>query len=133
MVDENRVILMTRLASYESHEGKKYLGVGKYFRGDYISLQLLKSFICGTLAFCIVAGLAVLYDVEKFMKNFYQTVDMIELVKKVGIIYLIVIGAYMLITYVIATYQYNRSRQSLKTYYGNLKKLSKYYDQKKEI
>lgn len=133
MVDENRVILMTRLASYESHEGRKYLSVGKYFRGDYISLQLLKSFICGTLAFCIVAGLAVLYDVEKFMKNFYQTMDMIELVKKVGIIYLIVIGSYMLITYVIATYQYNRSRQSLKTYYGNLKKLSKYYDRKKEI
>lgn len=133
MVDKNRVILMTRLASYEAHEGRKYLSIGKYFRSDYISLQLLKSFICGTLAFCIVAGLAVLYDMEKFMKNFYQTVDMIELVKKVGIIYLIAVGAYMLITYVVASYQYNRSRQSLKTYYGNLKKLSKYYDSKKEI
>lgn len=133
MVDENRVILMTRLASYETHEGRKYLSIGKYFRSDYISLQLLKSFICGTLAFCLVAGLAVLYDMEKFMKNFYQTVDMIELVKKVGIVYLIAMGVYMLITYVVASYHYNRSRQSLKTYYGNLRKLSKYYDSKKEI
>lgn len=133
MVNENRVILMTKLASYEAHEGKKYLAVGRYFRSDYISLQLLKSFISGTLAFCIMAGMAVLYDLEGFMKNFYQTADMIELVKDIGIIYLIMIGIYMLIAYVVAAYHYNRSRQSLKTYYGNLKKLSKYYDQKGNI
>ena len=133
MVNENRVILMTKLASYEANEGKKYLAVGRYFRSDYISLQLLKSFICGTLAFCIVAGMAVLYDLEGFMKNFYQTADMIELVKDIGILYLVMIGVYMLISYVVAAYQYNRSRQSLKTYYGNLKKLSKYYDQKGNI
>lgn len=133
MVNENRVILMTKLASYEAYEGKKYLTVGRYFRSDYISLQLLKSFICGTLAFCIMAGMAVLYDLEGFMKNFYQTADMIELVKDIGILYLIMIGVYMLISYVVAAYQYNRSRQSLKTYYGNLKKLSKYYDQKGNI
>jgi len=30
----------------------------------------------------------------------------------------------------VAAYQYNRSRQSLKTYYGNLKKLAKSYEQK---
>lgn len=133
MVNENRVILMTKLASYEAREGKKYLAVGRYFRSDYISLQLLKSFISGTLAFCIMAGMAVLYDLEGFMKNFYQTADLIELVKDIGIIYLIMIGMYMLIVYVVAAYHYNRSRQSLKTYYGNLKKLSKYYDQKGNI
>lgn len=133
MVNENRVILMTKLASYEAHEGKKYLTVSRYFRSDYISLQLLKSFICGTFAFCIMAGMAVLYDLEGFMKNFYQTADMIELVKEVGSVYLIMIGVYMLISYIVAAYQYNRSRQSLKTYYGNLKKLAKYYDQKGKI
>ena len=130
MVNENRVILMTKLASYEAHEGKKYLAVGRYFRSDYISLQLLKSFISGTLAFCIVAGMAVLYDMEGFMKNFYQTEDMIELVKDIGVVYLVAMGVYLLISYVVAAYQYNRSRQSLKTYYGNLKKLAKSYEQK---
>lgn len=119
---------MTRLASYEEHEGKKFLATGRYFRSDYISLQLLKALLSGTLAFCIVIGMAVLYDLEAFMKNFYQTSDMIEMLKEVGIIYLIVIGIYLLVTYIVAAYQYHRSRQSLKVYYGNLKKLSKYYD-----
>ena len=127
MVNENKVILMTKLASYEAHEGKKYLAIGRYFRGDYISLQLLKSLISGTLAFLVAVGMSVLYDMEAFMKNFYQTSDMIQLIKEMGIKYLILMGIYMLISYVVAAYQYNRSRQSLKTYYGNLKKLSKNY------
>lgn len=127
MVNENKVILMTKLASYEAHEGKKYLAIGRYFRSDYISLQLLKSLISGTLAFLVAVGMSVLYDMEAFMKNFYQTSDMIQLIKEMGIKYLILMGIYMLISYVVAAYQYNRSRQSLKTYYGNLKKLSKYY------
>ena len=127
MVNENKVILKTKLASYEAHEGKKYLAIGRYFRGDYISLQLLKSLISGTLAFLVAVGMSVLYDMEAFMKNFYQTSDMIQLIKEMGIKYLILMGIYMLISYVVAAYQYNRSRQSLKTYYGNLKKLSKYY------
>ena len=127
MVNENKVILMTKIASYEAHEGKKYLAIGRYFRGDYISLQLLKSLISGTLAFLVAVGMSVLYDMEAFMKNFYQTSDMIQLIKEMGIKYLILMGIYMLISYVVAAYQYNRSRQSLKTYYGNLKKLSKYY------
>jgi len=128
MINEEKVILMTKLASYETNEGKKYLATGRYFRSDYVSLQLLKAWISGTLAFCILAGLAVLYDLEAFMKHFYQTADMIEFIKDIGIVYLITVGIYMLIAYVVAAYQYNRSRQSLKTYYGNLKKLSKLYE-----
>lgn len=128
MINEEKVILMTKLASYEANEGKKYLAIGRYFRSDYISLQLLKALISGTLAFCVLVGMFVLYDIEAFMKNFYQTADMINLIKELGIVYLIAIGIYMLITYVVAAYRYNRSRQSLKTYYGNLKKLSKLYE-----
>ena len=128
MINEDKVILMTKLASYEANEGKKYLAIGRYFRSDYISLQLLKALISGTLAFAILAGLSVLYDLEAFMKNFYQTADVIKLIKDMGIVYLITVGIYMLIAYVHAAYQYNRSRQSLKTYYGNLKKLSKTYE-----
>lgn len=128
MVNQEKVILMTKLASYEAGEGKKYLAIGRYFRSDYISLQLLKALLSGTLAFGILAGLSVLYDIEAFMKNFYQTADVIEFIKDMGIVYLIFVGVYMLIAYVIAVYRYNRSRQSLKTYYGNLKKLLKLYE-----
>lgn len=130
MINEEKVILMTKMASYETHEGKTHLAIGRYFRSDYISLQLLMSLICGTLTFCIIVGMAILYDLDTFMMNFYNTTDTIQLVKDIGIVYLVAMGIYLLITYIVATYRYHRSRQSLKTYYGNLKKISKYYNQK---
>ena len=41
MLNEKRVILMTRMASYEAGEGKKNIEVGNYFRADYLAIQLL--------------------------------------------------------------------------------------------
>lgn len=119
---------MTRMASYEANEGKKHLAIGKYFRSDYISIQLLKSLLSGTVVFAIITGMAVVYDLDSFMKNFYHTDDMIQMIKDIGSKYVLAIGVYLLLTYIIATYRYYRARKNLKTYYGNLKKLSKYYD-----
>ena len=34
MLNEERVILMTKLAAYEQNEGRKMVAVGKYFRSD---------------------------------------------------------------------------------------------------
>lgn len=51
MINEEKVILMTKLASYETHEGKKDMTVVHYFRGDYIGFQVLKSVIAATISF----------------------------------------------------------------------------------
>ena len=34
MLNEERIIMMTRMAAYESGEGKKDGAIGSYFRGD---------------------------------------------------------------------------------------------------
>ena len=54
MVDQEKVILMSRLASYEKNEGKKNEAIGRFFRGDYIGWQVLGSIVCGTICFMIV-------------------------------------------------------------------------------
>ena len=51
MINEERVILMTRLASYEANEGKKDISIVNYFRGDYIGFQVLKSIIAARYLF----------------------------------------------------------------------------------
>ncbi|MGN0156510.1 MAG: hypothetical protein ACI39N_04625 [Lachnospiraceae bacterium] len=127
MINEDRIILMTKLASYEKHEGKKYIPISKYFRSDYISLQIMKAIICGTIAFGVIMGVGMLYDFEFFIQDIYK-MDILQFVKKIGLIYVVTVGVYTLISYILATYRYNRARQSLKTYYANLKKLSKYYE-----
>lgn len=127
MLNEDRIILMTRLASYEASEGKKNIAIVKYFRSDYISMQVLKSVICGTIVFALVVMLGVFYDFEYFMQDIYK-MDLLQFGKRIGLIYILTVGIYAMISYVLAVYRYNRARQSLKTYYGNLKKLGKYYE-----
>ena len=118
---------MTKMASYEAGEGKKYLSVYKYFRSDYISMQILKAIISGTIAFAIVVGMAVLYDFDALLKDLYK-IDLIQTGKDLLVAYLFTVGIYVVIVYFVAVYRYNRARQSLRTYYGNLKRLSKYYE-----
>ncbi len=127
MINESKVIMMTKLASYEANEGKKYLSVCRYFRSDYISLQILKAILSGTVAFCIVIGMALLYDFDVFLKDLYK-IDLLQTGKDLVVVYLITVGFYVVIVYFVSIYRYNRARQSLRTYYGNLKKLSKYYE-----
>ena len=40
MLNEEKIILMTQMASYEENEGKKNMAIGRYFRSDYIAIQL---------------------------------------------------------------------------------------------
>ena len=69
MLSEERIILMTRMASYEQGEGKKNVRIGNYFRSDYIALQTLKAIVCAILVFGILFGLYVLCNFEDLMEN----------------------------------------------------------------
>ena len=64
MMNEEKVILMTRLASYESNEGKKDISIVNYFKGDYIGFQILKSVIAATIAFFALFGVYIFYNFE---------------------------------------------------------------------
>ena len=127
MLNEERIKLMTKMASYEENEGKKNISIGSYFRGDYMSLQVLKSIIHATVAFFVVLGLYILYDLEAFMQELYK-LDLFSLGKKVAILYVIVVASYAGISYLIYSYRYNKAKASLKCYYNNLKKLYEEYN-----
>ena len=72
MLNEKRIILMTKMASYEANEGKKNVTIGSYFRSDYIGWQVLKSIISATIAFVVVFGMYIFYDFEVFMMDIYK-------------------------------------------------------------
>ena len=124
MVDEEKVILMTRLASFEAGEGKKYVPIANYFRTDYITLQLLKSIIAGVVVFLSIMGIYLFYNFETIMEEIYN-IDFLEMGKKIGTNFAICMIVYILITYALAVYRYGKARNSLKRYYANLKKVDK--------
>lgn len=127
MLNRDRVILMTKMASYEENEGKRNASIMNYFRGDYVWFQVLKSAIYGTIAFGIVFGLYVFYDFEIFMTDIYK-MDLFEFGKSILMRYLLVIGMYCIISYAIYAYRYAKARKKMKLYMSNLHKLIGMYD-----
>ena len=127
MLNEERIRLMTKMASYEQNEGKKSEAIGSYFRGDYIGLQVIKSIISATLAFLILVASYILYNFEAFMADIYK-MDLIQFGKSVIVDYLIFTAVYALISYGVYAYRYAKAKKSLKKYYGHLKKLSYLYE-----
>lgn len=127
MINEEKVILMTRMASYEGHEGKKDISIIHYFRGDYIGFQVLKSVIAATISFFALFAVYLFYNFEELMQNIYS-MDLLAFGKNVIILYLCTIGAYAVISYVMFASRYSRAKKSLKHYYDNLKKLSGMYE-----
>ncbi len=127
MINEEKVILMTRLASYESNEGKKDISIVNYFKGDYIGFQILKSVIAATISFLALFGVYAFYNFEELMQNIYK-MDLLGFGKDVMTLYLCIVGAYGVITYVLFTYKYNKAKKNLRNYYSNLKKLAGMYD-----
>lgn len=128
MLNEERVILMTKMASYEEHEGKESMKIGKYFRGDYIAVQVLKSIFSATVAFALIFALYVLYDFEVFMQNLYK-IDLVSFAKTLLTYYGIVVVVYGALSYGIYAYRYSKARKSLKLYHQNLKKLNSLYEE----
>lgn len=129
MLNEERVILMTKMASYEATDGKKHIKAGNFFRGDYLSIEVMKSLVYGTLAFALGFGLYVLYDFEVFMQDIYK-MDLFVFIQNILIYYAVFIVIYGVVSYFIYSYRYKQARMHLKRYYQNLKKLSMLYQKK---
>ena len=129
MLNEERVVLMTKMAAYEEREGKKSLAIGSYFRSDYIGWQVLKSIISATIAFVVVFAMYIFYDFEIFMTEIYK-MDLLQFAKNILFRYLATVGIYAVIAYAVYTVRYSRAKRSLRTYYMNLHKLSVLYRDK---
>ena len=124
MVDEEKVILMTKLASYEKHEGKKNMNIVNYFRGDYIGFQVLKGIISATISFFAIFIIYLFYNFENLMADIYK-IDLMEMGKSIIIVFFATVGAYTVICYCIYAYRYSKAKKELKNYYVGLRKLEK--------
>lgn len=123
MVNEERVILMTKMASYEAGEGKRNMAIGQFFRSDYMAIQLLKALIGATLCYLMLFGLYIYYNLENLMEQMYE-IDIWNFVSLVLKRYVIFAGVYLVIAYLVCSYKYSHAHRNLRRYYHNLKKLS---------
>ncbi len=122
-MDGKKVMLMTRMASFESGEGKQAIRICNYFRSDYVVLNVVKSLVSSTIAFFMVLGLYIYYNVDKLLQDIYS-MDLIETGKTLITYYVVFVGAFALISYVVFSFRYDKAKKSIKDYNNALKTLN---------
>lgn len=127
MLSEEKIKIMTNLAMFEKNEGNRIFPVNRYFKSDYISSKLLRSFFSYTLSFLLGIVLWVLCDIEKWL-NVMWIESLIELGMKVGVIYLAGLVVYLIISLCIYARRYDYASRGMKVYMAKLKRLDKRYE-----
>ena len=123
---KERLHLMIQLADYRQENQNKSMRINRYYKSDYVAVSLVKNLVITTLAFLILVGLFALYHMDFFLANL-NDLKFGPLAAVLLIIYLMMLGVYSVITYMIARVQFIRANEELLDYDQKLKRLSRMY------
>ncbi|MDO4294009.1 MAG: hypothetical protein Q4C65_12380 [Eubacteriales bacterium] len=112
MINREKVIRMTKMASYEAHGGKKDKAAACYFRSDYIGMQVLLSLVVITVAFLAGFGAYVVFHFTEVMENIYS-MDMSGTARRLLTLYFVLAALYMAATYAVYAVRYAKARKRL--------------------
>lgn len=131
MLNQDKIRMMSRCAMYEKAKGKEDLEINRYFQGDYIRLNTLKTLIGVTIGFLFCVGLYVVVHADYYIQHLFK-MNLMELAKELGIIYAIVLIAFALISIVFYGWKYMDAQKRVKSYYEDLKILEEMSDMEGE-
>ena len=124
MLNEERIRLMAKMASYEEGEGKEYIPIKQYYRKDYISYQGVKTFFSSTICFGILLLFRIVYGMEDITELLGSKV-----LSSIGVSllleYLAFIAIYQAIAYIVYSRRYAKATAGTKEYCSILKKVQK--------
>ena len=132
MINEERLRPMVKMAMFDKNEGRACKPMIQYARTDYISMQLLSSFIAGSIAFVILCVLWALYDTEALMQMLNVGYIM-DFIVAVAMRYAVFIVIYLIATYIVYQIRYTHRRKMVKAYYKNLKEINRIYEREDKL
>ncbi|HIU03614.1 MAG TPA: hypothetical protein IAB63_10220 [Candidatus Onthocola gallistercoris] len=124
MLDKEKIRIMSRCAIYEKGQGKADLQVNKYYQGDYVRLNVLKSLIGVSVAFVLCVGLYMVVRAEYFMEHIVS-MDIMAFIMSILKWYVIVLVAFGVISTMFYMWKYADSIRRVRGYYKDLKSLEK--------
>lgn len=127
MLNEDKIKLMTGIAMFEKREGKAIFPANRYFRSDYISSRMLRSFFSYTLCYILCVLVWGLYSIEKLL-NAVNLDELILMAKTAALFYIAGLIVYLIITFFVYRKRYEYARRGMKVYVAKLKRLEKRYE-----
>lgn len=131
MINEEKVILMTRASLYEKRAGKEKMKITNYFRHDYISLQLLCGWFFATVSFVLCVVLWGACNMEYLLDNLHK-MDLKDFGLTILFIYVLTVAVYCCILYGVYSYRYYSAKRSVGAYAQTLRKISDIYAQEEK-
>ncbi len=123
MLNNEKIILMTKLSLYEQKSEKKQISTSRYFKGDYMSLKMISSFIYITVAYLLCLAMMIVYAADRLFASMSTTGKFTALVVVIVGIYIVVTVVYMIFCYAFYSHKFSQIRKKLKEYNGDLKTL----------
>lgn len=131
MINEKRVRLMTRMAIYESNEGKEDLKINSYHKKDYTSYQTIMTVIWITVAYVITVGIGAFAFLDVLLEHMSLSF-MIIFAVCVVVGWLVLAIAYGVGASKHYKKKYDESRQRVKLFRRDLVRMSRIYDREVE-
>ena len=132
MVNEERLRPMVKMAMFDKNDGAECKPMIEYAREDYVAMQLLGSFITGTIAYVILFAMWALCDIDRLL-GMITADKLMNFIYSVGIRYIIFLGVYLILTYVVYHLRYSEGRKKVKKYFSSLKKINNIYEREEKI
>lgn len=127
MLNEDKIKLMTSIAMFEKKEGKHIFPANRYFRSDYISGRMLRSFFAYTVCFILCVMMWVLSNMEQLLNT--MNLDTVVKEARTGVVlYTAGLILYLIITWHVSSRRYEYARRGMRVYIAKLKRLEKRYD-----
>ncbi|MCH5273240.1 MAG: hypothetical protein J1E35_06165 [Lachnospiraceae bacterium] len=126
MLNNRKVRLMARLAMYEQKEGREDIRLSKYFRTDYVRLQVLKTIVALTIGYLLVLLILVVYHSEYLIRN-AVVLDYQAMIVQYAGIYVIILAVYCSMATIGYIIRYRASRKKLAKYFRMLRRLRSIY------
>lgn len=132
MVNEERLRHLIKMAQFDTNEGKRCKPMTQFSRKDYVALQVLKSFVAGTITYMLMFVIWALYSMDELIKK--MTGNQIRgFAVTVIVLYLIFLVVYMLATYIVFQVKYTDGRKRVKRYYNSLKRVNQMYEREDRL
>lgn len=131
MLDKEKIRAMTWLASYEKEHENDVFRIYERSRYDYVMSHAFSSFISFSICFILVFGIYIIFNSDVFFYNI--NLDGIgAMLRKVILMYLGMLGVYMLVVAVTFSIRYKKAEDGADVYTTRLKKFYRKYLRRKE-
>lgn len=127
MLNEDKMKLMTGIALFEKREGKRIFPANRYFRSDYISLHLFRSFFSYTFCYALGIGVWAMYNAD-YLFSVMEPDVLISDVRNGILLYFAGLIPYLILTGVIYAKRYGYAQRGMDVYLAKLKRLSHRYE-----